>query len=49
LTWGLTAVGASLVFCVPSSLAAEKEGLVLDAALGFGGGKCMFSLLEWSS
>jgi len=45
-TWGVTALGASVVFCVPPSLSSEKEGLVLDAALGFGGGKCFLQRIE---
>ena len=49
-TWFVTAVGAALVFLVPSGLSEKAEGQLLDVSLGFGGGvmvaASMWSLLE---
>ena len=38
-TWAVTALGAAVVFLVPTSMSRRMERKVLDAALGFGGGK----------
>ena len=49
-TWFVTAVGAALVFLVPSGLEEAVEAQLLDVSLGFGGGvmiaASMWSLLE---
>ena len=46
-TWGVTALGAALVFLVPPSLGAKQLRLVLDASLGFSGG-VMIAASVWS-
>ena len=47
LTWGLTALGASLVFLVPTSLTYRSQRKLLDAALGFAAG-VMLAASYWS-
>lgn len=38
-TWGMTALGSGMVFCVPAKLSSSSERKLLDCALGFGAGK----------
>lgn len=49
-TWGVTALGASLVFFFPSNLKEKDEVMILDISLGFSAGVMLaasyFSLLE---
>ena len=40
-TWGITALGAAVVFLVLTSMSRSMERKVLDAALGFGGGNAI--------
>jgi len=47
LTWGLTALGAIVVYCVPPRLTYKTQRLVLDAALGFAAG-VMLAASYWS-
>ncbi|CAK9023162.1 Zinc transporter ZIP11 (Solute carrier family 39 member 11) (Zrt- and Irt-like protein 11) (ZIP-11), partial [Durusdinium trenchii] len=46
-TWLVTALGAAVVFLVPSDLSAQAEGKFLDASLGFAAG-VMLAASYWS-
>ena len=46
-TWFVTALGAAVVFVLPSSLSHKTEQLVLDASLGFAAG-VMLAASYWS-
>jgi zinc transporter 11 len=46
-TWFVTALGAGLVFLIPTNLSTRDEGIVLDISLGFGGG-VMLAASFWS-
>ena len=46
-TWGVTALGAALVFVIPENQAAETERKMLDISYGFAGG-VMLAASFWS-
>ncbi|KAH9257812.1 hypothetical protein BASA81_003830 [Batrachochytrium salamandrivorans] len=46
-TWFVTALGAGMVFFLPTNLTQAAEGRILDAALGFAGG-VMLAASFWS-
>lgn len=46
-TWFVTALGAGMVFLLPTDLSPAAEGRILDAALGFAGG-VMLAASFWS-
>lgn len=47
VTWGLTALGAALVFVIPRDITEANEQKLLDASLGFAGG-VMVAASFWS-
>jgi len=46
-TWGITALGAALVFLLPDNIARKNEKLILNASLGFASG-VMIAASFWS-
>lgn len=46
-TWGITALGAALIFLLPDSISRENEKLILNASLGFASG-VMIAASFWS-
>eukprot|EP01029_Cantina_marsupialis_P005722 TRINITY_DN162341_c0_g1_i1.p1 TRINITY_DN162341_c0_g1~~TRINITY_DN162341_c0_g1_i1.p1 ORF type:complete len:279 (+),score=67.58 TRINITY_DN162341_c0_g1_i1:68-904(+) len=46
LTWGLTAVGAALVFVIPN-VSSKRKAMIMDVSMGFAGG-VMFAASVWS-
>lgn len=46
-TWGVTALGAALVFVIPENQAPETERKMLDVSYGFAGG-VMLAASFWS-